>query len=569
MKKIKFTIYIFLAVSLLAFGSCSRTTFAALNSNPDAVTSVPPEFELTTGQMAVYQNSFEAYYDFNKYIKPWAQVFVDAGGNLGNLSFSQVGNGNQRWSNFYGNVGPPLVDVQHLISLIKDTTTAATYVDLNAIAGINLVEYAFYTSDPNGSMPFSQAFQARYTDSLTPAWDTQEALFDTLDARLKMYVSVLETSQPVAQNTGGQNDLIFQGNVNNWIKSANSLRLRIAMRLIKQNPTQLTKIANEVLADPVGLIDNTSDEWVFYQGTNSFEGGNYNPFDNGQNPCCEKHVVDFFNRTGDPRERNILQPAVISTQDIFDSAQAQGVVPASASFDGQVYRGQYASPDSAKDVSKTYYFTALNFSYKNSKQTGIHFPSLINPYLVYAPYNGGNGLNVIPVITFADVCFMRAELVLRGLSNDGSSAQLLYNAGVTASIQDYDAWSKLCATPNYVALGASEISNYLQQPGVSYQPSNALEQVLVQEYINDYLNCNEAWALIKRTGYPSPTGVIMPLEYLTTGGNPLVMPRRYVPNFPLLGDLNYTNAYNAIEAELQQPGFGQANDITGKVWWDQ
>ena len=47
------------------------------------------------------------------------------------------------------------------------------------------------------------------------------------------------------------------------------------------------------------------------------------------------------------------------------------------------------------------------------------------------------------------------------------------------------------------------------------------------------------------------------------------MPRRYVPNFPLLGDLNYNNAYNAIEAEIAQPGFGQANDITGKVWWDQ
>jgi hypothetical protein len=83
------------------------------------------------------------------------------------------------------------------------------------------------------------------------------------------------------------------------------------------------------------------------------------------------------------------------------------------------------------------------------------------------------------------------------------------------------------------------------------------------------MNPNEAWAQIKRTGYPSATGNIMPIEALTSGGNPVVMPRRYEPMFPLLGDLNYNNAINAINAELALPGFGAANDITGKVWWDE
>lgn len=567
MKKMRSITYIYLALSVLAAGACSRSKFADLNSNPDAVTSIPPELELTTGQMYKYQNSFEAYYDFNMYIKPWTQLSVDAAGNS-NLSFEQVANGNQRWSNFYNNVGPALVDVQHLISLIQDTTTAATYVYLNAIAGINLVEYAFYTTDPNGSMPFSQAFQARYTGNLTPVWDTQENLFDTLDARLAAYVKTLETPQPVTQNTGGNQDLVFQGNVNKWIMSANSLRLRMAMRLMKQNPTALTAIANQVLADPIGMIDNTADEWVFYQGGTTFEGGNYNPFDNGHNPSCEKHMVDFFNRTSDPRERNILQPSAINTQDIFDSAQAQQQIPATATFDGYAYRGQYASPDSVTGA-QSYFTSTLNFSYKGVPQTNVHYPSLINPYLVYAPYTTAGGKNVTPVITYADVCFMRAELIAKGLSNDNASAQSLYNAGITASIEDYDAWSKLAATPNYVALGANEISNYLLQPGVAYQASTGVEQILVQEYINDYLNCNEAWALIKRTGLPGSTGVIMPLEYLTSGGSPIVMPRRYQPNFPDLGDLNYNNATSAINAELAQPGYGQATDITGKVWWDQ
>jgi hypothetical protein len=47
------------------------------------------------------------------------------------------------------------------------------------------------------------------------------------------------------------------------------------------------------------------------------------------------------------------------------------------------------------------------------------------------------------------------------------------------------------------------------------------------------------------------------------------MPRRYEPVYPLQGDLNYNNAVNAINAELSLPGYGAANDITGKVWWDE
>lgn len=571
MKQFRSLIYPFTAVLLLGLAACSRSKFASLNTNPDAVLSIAPEYELTTGQMPVYNNSYEAFYDFYQYIRPWTQLWVSAAGNTGGIgAFTSVANGNDRWNNFYSNVGPPLVDVQHLIS-IAPAATKAKYVYLNAITGINLVEYAFYVSDPNGSMPYSAALQARYTGNLTPVWDAQQALFDTLDAQLKSYVAILETPQTVAQDTAGANDIVFQGNVTKWIKAANSLRLRIAMRLIKQNPSQLTTIANQVLADPVGLIDNTSDEWVFTGGAN-FEGSggnsNYNPLGFSGNQCMEKNVVDFMNRTKDPRVRALLQPAAISTQDMFDSAQIQGQIPAGETWDGQIYRGQYANPDEGKVAAKSYYFRTLNFSYQGIKQS-INYPSIIQPYILYAPYNSGNGLNVFPVITYADVCFMRAELVLNALSNDGASAQTLYNAGVAASLQDFDAWAQLAQTPSYTPLGATEVTTYLAQPGVAYQASTAEEQILDQEYLNMYMNPNEAWALIKRTGYPSPTGVIMPLETLTSGGSPVVMPRRYVPNFPLLGDLNYNNAASAINTELQQPGFGLANDITGKVWWDQ
>jgi len=214
----------------------------------------------------------------------------------------------------------------------------------------------------------------------------------------------------------------------------------------------------------------------------------------------------------------------------------------------------------------------LNFSFNGIMQTGF-YPSVVQSYLLDAQYSTtgttGTGLNFFPVITFADVCFMRAELSLRGLSNDPVSAQQLYTMGVTASLQDYDKWAQLTNTPGYTPTTAAQISNYLLQPGIAYQSATGLEQVLDQEYLNNYTNPNEAWALIKRTGYPSPTGKVLQLEALTAGGNPLPIPRRYAITLPALGDLNYTNDINAINAELALPGFGALNDLTGKVWWDE
>lgn len=576
MKQIHSILYILMAAATLTLAGCSRDKFAQLNTSPDAVTTIPPENELATGQLNMFNNSFEAFYDLYMYMRPWTQLWVYAGGPSATSFTMPVSTQNYRYSQFYTSVGPPLQDVQHLISLMAPAKKA-TYVYLNAIAGINMAEYAFYTSDPNGAMPYTNAFEARDSGNLTPVWDTQEALFDTLDSQLQSYVTTLETQQTVAQNTGGANDLIYQGNTTNWIKAANSLRLRIAMRLMKQNPAKLTAVANEVLSDATGLIDNTSDEWVFHTGPSFFgsgTGGNWAPIANAGPPCMERNVVSFLVKTQDPRIRAILLPAAINSQAMFDSAKAQtnGLIPASAQWDGQVYRGQYASPDSAKDPNKAYYFQTLNFSF-NGVQQSVNYPSIIQSYILDGQYSTtgatGSGTNVFSVITYADVCFMRAELVLRGLSNDPLTAQQLYTMGVTASLQDYDSWAQIGQTPNYTPLAASEITNYLSQPGIAYQSSTALEQVLVQEYLNVYMNPNEAWALIKRTGYPSSTGVILPLENLTLGGNPLVMPRRYVVTYPQQGDLNYTNDVNAINAELQLPGFGTINDITGKVWWDQ
>lgn len=196
----------------------------------------------------------------------------------------------------------------------------------------------------------------------------------------------------------------------------------------------------------------------------------------------------------------------------------------------------------------------------------MNYPSQIQQTQTYAAYNSnGNGTNVFPVITYADVCFMRAELAAGGLSSDPLTPAQLYYNGITASITNYDHWGKTTQLPDYTPLGSNEITNYLAQPGVVFDPTHAIEQICVQEYLNFYINPNETWALIKRTGYPSATGAIMPLEDVSTYG---AMPRRYSASYPSLGDLNFNNATQAIDDMRKDPSYGDPSDITGHVWWD-
>jgi len=555
------SIYITILFLGILFVSCKKQ-FATMNTDPDSVLSIPPEYEFTSGLLAINNNTGENYWDYDRAIYYWAQSFSFQDAPRVTV-YNGLGNLNVRTGNFYTNVGYQLVDVIHKIDILSDSAKAK-YVYLRAITGIPLAYYAWYTSDVQGSIAYTQAFKARYTipSLLTPTYDTQEALYDTLDNQLKAIVTILKSNQPVTQKDLGVNDVYYGGNVTNWIKAANSLRLKMAFRLMKQNPDKLKSIATEVLADNIGVINDPSEDWTFVEGPNVNFGDDPT---NNQAVSGSKNMVDFMWNTKDPRIRVFYKPAPLD-KDMFDSAKAQGALPASLAWDGQLYRGQYVNPDASKNTALAYYFTPINFTYKGAKQT-LDYASSIQIKLFYGLRDGGGGLVTFPLITYADICFMRAELAVRGIT--GENAQDWYTKGIAASLANYDAMAQAAALPSYTPLTPAEVTQYETQPGIAYDPTNALEQILDQQYINYFKNQNEAWALIKRTGYPSVSGNLLQLEKVFVDGVEQAMPRRFVVTYPSLTDLNYKNVVSAINAQQQNPDFSTPDDITGRVWWDK
>jgi hypothetical protein len=162
---------------------------------------------------------------------------------------------------------------------------------------------------------------------------------------------------------------------------------------------------------------------------------------------------------------------------------------------------------------------------------------------------------------------MRAELAARGITNEAAADW--YYKGIEASLADYDEWGKDANVAGYEALTAAEVTAYKQAPDIVYDPAKGLEQICVQQFVNFYRNPYECWALIKRTGYPSQTGVVLKAEKMRTGGSETVMPRRWSLFVPPITDFNYANRRASIEDMQKDPELGDLTDIRGRVWWDK
>jgi hypothetical protein len=422
------------------------------------------------------------------------------------------------------------------------------------------IQYAFYVSDINGSIPYSEAFQSRYGGSINPSYQSQQELFGIWDARLKEAVANLSATPTVPQESLGRNDLYYRGDASKWAKAANALRLRLALRWLKRDLNKATEIANDALSNASQMADN-SDSWVLYADVSFTAGGNWNP----EEFRAPKPTVDFMWENGDPRIRNFYQKNDFSAEN-FQLAKDAGLYPAGATWNPRQYVGAPTSPDVSQGAANSWFDAkvvnpSLSLDTISFLQWRMWQPASANGTL-----SQGTGQNFLPVITYADYCFMRAEFIQRNIV--AGNAEEWYNKGVEASIRFYDEAAKNAMLLDYTPLAANEITDYLNAPEVKFDPAKGLEQIIVQAYINFYKQPNEAWANFKRTGMPN-SSTILANEDIVIDGTVRQIPRRAALSVPAPTDQNYNQRQPALDQMAQDPGFGQGpSDVFGRIWWD-
>jgi hypothetical protein len=524
-------------MACLAMGACKKSSFVDTNINPNTLYQVDPADQFLAAA-AGCQDDFEYYYDVLRSENQWMQYATGAGGTpAGALNLTS--NFNERYGKvFYSRTGSYLTDVPNMVSKLPASEQPKRANQIS-IAAIFKAYYAFYVSDINGDIPYTEAFQARYGGTFTPKYDRQQALFDTLDAQIKKAVASLEATDPSTQTAYGAKDPFFVNTLNSadealaWIKIGNAVRLKIAMRLMKRDPNKLKAIATEVIADSKQM-SAFGDGLVLYAGPAYANAtGNWNPV----GFCAGKPVVDFMKATGDPRLKIYYRPAIKTG----------------------TYVGAPTNPDSI--ASNTYFFLHSD-SLASQLQHRLFTPA----YDEGDNAGAGTGQAFFPLMTYAEYCFIRAELGQKAITAD--NAQTWYEAGVKASIQFYNDRAIKAGITGYTPVTAQNITDYLAMPNVAFDNTKALNQIYCQAYLDFFRQPSEAWAWWKRTGFPNTTSVLA-WEPTTFNGAAIALPRRASITPLTTSDLNYQNQQAAFSAMQSDGSWGaNSNDFHGRVWWE-
>ena len=192
---------------------------------------------------------------------------------------------------------------------------AAKYKNTQAAIDVLITYLGIFDTDDAGDMPFTEAAQARYGGTLTPKYDRVKDLYDLWLTTLDSAISAFTTSSD--QFDLGKQDLVYSGDWSKWAKLANSLKLKIAARLIHQDFARAKSIASAVVSASCGIIDGEADDFFFHKADENVTGGGVDGgLDKGDiafntsnttvsysGMSATQEMVDFLLKNADPRVR--------------------------------------------------------------------------------------------------------------------------------------------------------------------------------------------------------------------------------------------------------------------------
>jgi SusD/RagB-like outer membrane lipoprotein len=493
-----------------------RDAYNSLFLDPDRSTTARIEFlftqALTDADFPIHYG--EWYWQVYHNVAAWAQV----SGTENDVDMMQPLSDQWQsvWTDFYTKAAMDVKEIRFIYDALPASQQAsyAVYVHLGKI--VNAFATA-RTTDLWGDIPYSEAFTARQTEgrNLFPKFDTQESVYDAILQDLKDASDSLRNLATIHSALASQ-DLLLRGDVMGWRRFANSLRLRLAMRLSEVAAPKAQAIVQEILSNPGNypLVETNAQNvawtmnptWIYDH--NSLGNRSRATSELPEKAWAPKVMRDMMVAANDPR-----------LQVVFDTV-----------FDNDTttprYIGLPSSPDAQVGPFDPQHFSRLDslmFS-KNNRFPGY-------------------------VMTAAEVAFLKAEARMRGWATDDPKAA--YDDALRLSVEmyyaTYNANDSVPATGKLAA--PSDLNPFINGPTVAY--NGTLERIAIQKWIHfGIVQPYEAWAELRRTDYP-----VLPPDLL--GGRPL--PRTVRLLYPSTEVTNNRQSYEAVRAK---------DTPTTRVWWD-
>ncbi|HAN00139.1 MAG TPA: hypothetical protein DCQ26_16185 [Marinilabiliales bacterium] len=491
----KLKIYIIIIFGILV-SSCT-SNFEEINENPNypATTDAAYLFNYVTKEGAGEYGIITSYN--YTYIQSWIMQTSAVWGNSTMPPYTLFDQYriNLLWEYYYSDL------LLNCTALELLTSENPEDVNKYQVARIWKVFNFHKVTDLWGDVPYSKAWKALTdysAEALKPAYDTQEDIYTTMLAILDEAAKGIDLSKPFYSN-----DMIFDGDLDKWIKFANSLRLRLAIRS-----------GNEAVVSGIIIQNNlisTNEESAMFSYITSQEW--WNPY----------YDLWIDSKESTPKISELLKLQLESTGDPRLPIYARPI-----ELDNTTIKGVPNLMDANKKENQ-----ALGMGVTSTSYIGAYFTE--------------NATLSKPLLTYAEVCFSRAEAAFRGWTAD--NAQTWYENGVRASMSSY-------------GITEATISTFLAGGGLF---NNTLEQIMVQKWISLYLNGWEAYAEYRRTGYPQLKKYDLVLDGIKIKEIDWVdVPREYVP-----GRLPYPDK----ELKLNEENYLKAVEQIGgdsyyqQVWW--
>ena len=204
---------------------------------------------------------------------------------------------NNLWNTLYGGA---LINLQILMEKAEEEG-AVHYLGigkvLTAFAMMNITSVW-------GDVPYSDAFKGS-EGVLKAQYDSQEMLYGTINTLLDEAIGHFGQQNDPLAVVPGASDLIFKGNLEKWIKTAKTLKVRAALHLAKKNGYGPVRD----LVNAGGLISSMSEDFQFNFGAAASEQNPVHQFQIQRGDIrVAKRTADLLNATNDPRTARIIAP---------------------------------------------------------------------------------------------------------------------------------------------------------------------------------------------------------------------------------------------------------------------
>jgi hypothetical protein len=464
--------YILGLVVLVVMAVGCTKEFDKINTDPNKPKEVPTVNLISTAEKSLTDDIFDEWFSGRQGLL-WSQYWAQRNYTEEDRFIIRQNVNNSYFRLIYTD----LMDLQQIINIASNPDKAAEinayYGDaVGQIAVANILQaYVFQLlASTYGDVPYEEAFYGM--ENPTPAYSTQKTIFLDLFAKLQAAAKYLEASGTQVFTHG---DLMYDGDPAKWAKFANSLRLKLAIRLSKATDPQLVEARQTAITEASAnvMASNDDNAAIAYLGDGESNAPMYDGFytarRNDMTPTA--NFVDLLKGINDTlnAKQNPFEGFVDPRLDIWVPLNKFGE-----------YRGMP--------------YGLVN---QNASALRGYVANIYNAQPVYLQADA-----VVSWMDYSEVCFILSEL--------NGWDQSWYEDGVLASMQRW-------------GVADTTASAY-----VATLPAANQENVLTQKYIALYMNGYEAWAEYRRTGFPKSiievgelTGPLVSGESVTFGPIPL------------------------------------------------